>query len=119
MSFQLYESRILSLENDYLNTRREIGDLLRLLKHKPETVDPGAVRSQLNLLSKFIQLIKKQRAFYLELGENYDLMRLHEEFIQVLLERDPELAVSIIREIDSRWTIQRKSDCQDDSDDDM
>lgn len=103
MHYRLFESRILALENDYTNARRELGNLLRILKYNPESVDPAAVRLQLSLLGKFIQLAKTQRDFYIDLGEKYDIFRFHKEFIEEFRRRDPILAVSIVEELDRRW----------------
>jgi hypothetical protein len=68
-------------------------------KDDPGGVDLKVAKTQLDLLDGLIRLTKVQTAYYVKLGQVYDLVRFHDLFIKELKRRDPELAIQIIDEL--------------------
>ena len=94
-----YNSRILALENDLIKAKQTMKRLLHRLHHDPGGVDLKVAKTQLDLLNGLIRLTKVQTAYYVKLGQVYDLVRFHDLFVKELKRRDPELAIQIIDEL--------------------
>jgi hypothetical protein len=92
----LYQERILALEDELTKTRRGLKRLLFRLHHDPDRVDLKVAKTQLVLIDGLIRLATVQTAYYVKLGQVYDLARFHELFMQELKRRDPALAIEII-----------------------
>jgi hypothetical protein len=101
--FHLFQKRVLALENEYRRTRRAIKSLLHRVRHDPDTTNPAAIRSQLDLLDGLIRLNREQSAFYIKLGSFYDTLRTQEDFIAELSLLDPQAALAIVRKLDQKW----------------
>jgi hypothetical protein len=100
----LYQRRVLALEKEFRNARRELRRLLRQARFKPDSVKSSAVKTQLDLINALIRSIKEETAFFVKLGQLYDFSRLCDDFLEMLKRQDPDLADSIIIEIDKIWT---------------
>jgi hypothetical protein len=92
----LYQYRILALEDELTTTRRGLKRLLHRLQYDPDRVDLKAAKTQLDLIDGLVRLATVQTAYYVKLGQVYDLARFHELFIEELKRRDPDLALEII-----------------------
>jgi hypothetical protein len=91
-----YQQRILALEDELTLARRGLKHILRRLEHAPARVDLKVASTQLDLINSLIRLANVQIAYYVKLGQVYDLAHFHGLFIQELKRRDPALAMEII-----------------------
>ena len=99
-----YERRLMSLEWQFFKARRSIERLSSKISCNPGKVEKANVKMQLDLAVGLIRLLKEQAAFYVKLGDVYDIVRFHEEFVQELERRDRALAAEIVEEMASRWS---------------
>ncbi len=91
-----YQKRVLALESQLSDIKREIFRLYRQIRFNPHSVDKAAVKFQLDALDKLAKLNKDQCAFYLKLGELYDIAKITDGFFEELERRDPELLQKIL-----------------------
>jgi hypothetical protein len=94
-----YQQRILALENDLIKAKQSMKRLLHRLSHDPGGVDLKVAKTQLDLLDGLVRLTKVQTAYYVKLGQIYDLVAFHDLFVKELERRDPFLAMQIIEEL--------------------
>ena len=95
----LYQMRILALEEAFDRLRKRV----RKLSEGPEELDNTERRVQLDLLLVDLRVLKEQTAYYVKLGESYDLARFHTDLLNELRDRDPILALEIVHAIETRW----------------
>ncbi len=110
-----YQQRVLALEKQFHNARRNIKRLLKQARFKPDSVAQAAVKTQLDLINALIRLIKEETAFFVKLGQLYDFSLLCDEFVELIHRRDPELAIELLNDINELWNRKaiRKKDKSD------
>jgi len=105
----LYQRRVLALEKEFNNARRDLRRLLRQARYKPASVNSSALKTQLDLVNALIRLTKEETAFFVKLGQLYDFSQFCDDMIELLKRQDPELAGHMIKEIDDIWTNANKN----------
>ena len=106
----LYQARLLKLEKELEHARKAVRTLQEDLENASQT-DMGSAKAsggtqaklRLDTVVVLLRLIKEQMAFYLKLGEKYDVLQLAEGIIDELSRRDGELCREILAVIDSKW----------------
>ncbi len=106
----LYQHKLIKLEEGFENARAIIGKLQEDLENGSEgdmesdrAFDKAKVKFKLDMAVALIRLLKEQMNFYLKLCEDYDAVRLIEDLIDELGERNASLCEEILLAIDSRW----------------
>ena len=98
-----YERRILALEDQFHEAKRNIDRILRQARFRPFSLNKIAVKSQLDLINALIRLTKEESAFYAKLGQLYDTMRFNQSILKLLVRRDPALVTEFFHELDDQW----------------
>ena len=102
----LYKKKLIALEEEYAEVSRFINELGRAISDLPAEDgenEKTKIKFQLSLAAERIRLIKEQTAFYMKMGENYDLTRLLEDIQDAILNHDAELEKRILICICEKW----------------
>lgn len=99
----LYEKRLLALENEFEEIRLEIIGLSVKAEGSDESTDLKDLKTKLAFCTERIRLIKEQTAFYVKLGEKYDILRLLEDFTDAVRNEDAELEARIFNLVCDKW----------------
>jgi len=99
-----FQERILALEKEFADARRNLKRLLRQLRYAPDSVAPEAVRAQLGLVNSLIRLIKEESAFYAKLGQLYDFSKLLAAFLNLFEYWDSDESEHYQEEMKKIWT---------------
>lgn len=91
----LFERKIVKLEKEFQKT------LDAIISLEKELESGGAnIKEQMSFLDDKMKALREQVAYYIKLGEIYDIARLGKAFFDALSERAPELMKEIIEEVD-------------------
>ena len=93
----------MALEKQYRDTRRELRRLLRQSRYKPDSVKPSAVKTQLDLVKALIRLTKEETAFFVKLGQLYDISRFTDDLVELLKRHDTDLLARLIEQVDRNY----------------
>ncbi len=110
MNIYLYERRVLALERHFKEARRHLDRIDRQVRYNPKSVKRSVVKSQLDLINASIRITKEETAFFVRLGQLYDVMQLHVDFFEILSSRDPELMREILTQLAPKYGHTVKTD---------
>ncbi|MCX6647468.1 MAG: hypothetical protein NTY09_14075 [bacterium] len=103
MDILLYQKRVLALEKEFTKVRRQLGRLRNHVRYHPDEFSKEAVKCQLDSLRLLIRAIKDETAFYLKLGQNYDILNIVYCICDSISRRDPQLFEEIINEVNEKF----------------
>ena len=85
----LWQTRVLALEKSFQQANKRLNRLIRRVEYNPGSVDFKAVKTQLDLVKALTSLIREETAFYVKLGQLYDLTHLFDEICMIPDRQDP------------------------------
>ncbi len=91
-----YQKRVLALECELNAVKRRYKRLYKRVQFNPDSTSIAAVKCKLDILDKQAKLIKDQCAFYVKLGELYDIAKITDGFFEELESQDPEMLQRIL-----------------------
>ncbi|HDS29707.1 MAG TPA: hypothetical protein ENN67_01550 [Firmicutes bacterium] len=98
----LHQNRLVEIETEFCDAIDKARELRARLTNADET-DTALIKLELAVLSVEIRALKEKAAFFLKLGERYEMARFHRDFIDELRRENPKLAEKIIRRLDKKW----------------
>jgi len=99
----LWQTRVLALEKSFQQAHKRLNRLIRRVEYSPGSVDLKAVKTQLDLVKTLISLIREETAFYVKLGQLYDLTHLFDEIFKIFDRQDPAVVLEMYKEVDTLW----------------
>lgn len=103
MDIFLYEKRILALDSMFHKVRRQLERLTKRAWHSRDSVDWKAAKYQLDMIKTLIRITKEEAAFFLRLGQLYDVMKFHNDLFGYLERRDPDLLHQILTDLNNQY----------------
>ena len=98
MSVFLYEQRILALEKRFENVWRQMGRLQKGSFYATGKNYWKMAKIRLDAFRLQVRMLKDESAFYVKLGQVYDVIKFHTEFFDFFLRRDPDLCKKMLDE---------------------
>ena len=98
MSVFLYEQRILALEKRFENVWRQMGRLQKGSFYATGKNYWKMAKIRLDAFRLQVRMLKDESAFYVKLGQFYDLIKFHNDLFDFILRRDPDLFDEILAE---------------------
>ena len=106
----LYMEQVGRLEIELRKLRKGIKELREKLAKGLTDENKAEVKLGLDLILGDFRILKEQTASLIKMGEQYDLMKLLEETLQILFRKDPAICLEVMLELDQFVKQQKKKD---------
>jgi hypothetical protein len=103
----LYQKRLLSLEQEFMKVSEHVANLSKSISDLKADDDneKTKIKFQISLAAERIRLIKEQTAFFMKMVENYDYLRILEDFQDEIINYDADLEEHILICLCEKWQL--------------
>ena len=103
----LFQKRLLSLEQEFIKVGKYVANLSDQISNldADDENEKTKIKFQISLAAERIRLIKEQTAFFMKMAENYDYVRILEDFQDEVRENDADLEEHILICLCEKWQL--------------